>query len=367
MKLPQDTNNKIAKRPPIHQNNRKVNCEPNTEISQHTNTWHMSNLKHHLINNGFFVPRKYVAGQDIVYDKNSEIVEESCILRGENKSENVTNPPQRFPDVIKKKAGYVNDRLLFMGQFMREHYGHFLTEGISRYWYILQDTERNWRIPTPNYPFGIKKFIKAHLYPNRTQWKAVMKSFGLSRKNILYITDPIQAQEIIVPQCSMYNRYQIYMPHLQVTRKVAKDIIGSSHIGRDSTPVYLSRTKLNKKVRNYVGEELIEDYCREVGCKIVYPERLSLKQQIILFNRHDTFIGCIGAAFHTLLYRVVNTKAVNIYLATQSTNPNYALIDNLMQNRSYYVYCVDPVPGKIRTLQFDDQKAVDGINQYLFS
>lgn len=319
----------------------------------------MCSLKHYVIKNGFFVPNGYVARHDTVYDKNSEIVEESCVLRGKNKSKNKTNPPQRLADAIKEKATYVDKRLLFMGRFMHRHYGHFLTEGISRYWYIMQATERRWKIPAPINPSDL------HLNASEAQWRIVMTAFGLSAEDILYVSSPVQAREIIVPQCSMYNRHRVYMQHLNVTRKVAKDILGSSHLGGVSTPIYLSRTKLNKRIKTYFGEETVESHCREVGCKIVYPECLSLKEQIALFNTHDIFIGCVGSAFHTLLYRFVDRKAINVYLAAERPNPNYSLIDNLMHNESHYIRCAGPVQDVRKTFELDSKMAIGDIDKIL--
>jgi hypothetical protein len=81
----------------------------------------MEYLKFDVIKNGIFVPEGFVSKQDIVYDDNFEIVLDSCVLRGNNKSENVTNPPQHLPYEITKDIESIDGRLLFMGQFIREN------------------------------------------------------------------------------------------------------------------------------------------------------------------------------------------------------------------------------------------------------
>ena len=325
----------------------------------------MEYLKFDVIKNGIFVPEGFVSKQDIVYDDNFEIVLDSCVLRGNNKSENVTNPPQHLPYEITKDIESIDGRLLFMGQFIREHYGHFLTEGVSRYWYLLDNPVKGWKIPTSKNPFGIKKRLKNIVNPSSSYWKKAMLTFNINSNDILCVKKPIRADEIIVPQCSMYNRYKIYQKHLDVTRRLAKNIIGTTKIKKDKTPVYLSRTKLNKSMRSYLGEEPIEEFCENMGCKIVYSERLSLKEQVILFNKHDVFIGCVGSAFHSILFRFVEMSAINIYLTTESTNSNYEMIDSLMQNESHYISCIIPASDKIKTHLLDSQKAISELDDIL--
>jgi len=331
----------------------------------------MERLKHYVINNGIFVPRGIISDQDIVYDENREIVRESCILRGNNKSENITNAPKYLPREIATDIKSIDERLLFMGQFMREHYGHFLTEGVSRYWYLLDNPDENWKIPTPQNPFGLKKIGKSIIKPGLSHWKKVMLVFNIKSSDILHIKKPIRAKEVIVPQCSMYNRYKVYPKHLDVTRKIARHILGTAKLQQDIRPVYLSRTKLNKSMSSYIGEEPTEEYCKNIGCKIVYPERLSLKEQVVLINTHNVFIGCIGSAFHSLLFRFVEKNPTNIYLTTEPTEPteptksNYAMIDSVLRSKTHYIHCLKSVANKKKTNIFDSQKAISELSEIL--
>jgi len=325
----------------------------------------MEYLKYQVIKNGIFVPKGLISRQDIVYDKNNEIVLESCVLRGHKKSENVTNPPKYLPTEIEERIESIDEQLLFLGQFMREHYGHSLTEGVSRYWYLLDHSIKNWKIPTSSNPFTMKRLIKSILMPSSAHCKKAMLAFNINYRDILCTQKPVRANRIIVPQCSMYNRHKIYQKHLDVTIKIAKNIISPIKIKQDQTPVYLSRTKLNRSMKGHQGEKSVEAYCKKLGCNIVYPEQLSLKQQIVLINTHDIFIGCIGSAFHSLLFRFVDRKATNIYLTEESNNPNYKLIDALMHNESYYIRCISLATGNTKDRVVDSEKAISNLSNIL--
>lgn len=320
-----------------------------------------------VVKDGVFVPSGMVSNLDVVYDSEYGVVTESCVLRGNNKSEIFSSPPEFLADKIIQKIEKVDRRLLFMGQFMWGHYGHLVTEGISRYWYLMQNPEKKWCIPTSENPFGIKEVIKCYLKPGVSHRKKFMQVFGIGHADILVVDKPVQATEIIVPHPSMYNRYEIYPSHLAVTRKLGREIVRSSTIRHDTRPVYLSRTKLNRKTRAHTGEDRVESYCKEQGYKIVYPEQLSLKEQIILFNSHDIFVGCLGSAFHTIMFRFVDRKATNIYMATEGANSNYDMVDNLMGSTSRYIACIFPVSESSKTLELNYQKAIEGLDEISIS
>ncbi len=249
-----------------------------------------------------------------------------------------------------------------MGQFTSQHYGHLLTEGLSRYWYIANNALDGAKIPTLVDPFGMEEIVKSLLHPQQSHWREFLRAFRIRRGDIFVTKEPVQASEILVPHPSMTNRHEMLPCHLDVTRKAAAQILGKSIPLQDPTPVWLSRAKLKKKTRAYIGEQAIEDYCREQGCLIVYPEQMSLRKQIALFNAHDTFIGCTGSAFHTVMFRIVDRPANNVYLLSVPANSNYHMIDTLMENNSHYISCAEESAGPRKTWKLDYNDAVGGLN-----
>lgn len=325
----------------------------------------MNTPDYKVVKRGIFVPKGLLSGQDLVYNEKREIVEESCLLRGENKSENISNPPELIPDTVTISNEFSNRRLLFLGDFQQVHYGHLITEGISRYWYLRDDAEDQCTIPTTRNPFEFRGKVQSLIKPRGNRWRTVLDKFGLEADDFLIVPadHAVQAKEIIVPNCSMYNRCEIHEVHLAISKRIASNMLGSTRTEYDATPVYLSRVKTRRVVNNVRNEGPIEEYCRTSGFKIIYPERLSLKKQIDIFNRHDVFIGFIGSAFHTLLFRTTDRKATNIYLAYEHASSNYKLIDELMQNSSYYVQCAHGESK--RTFVCDPDKAIRGIRDVM--
>lgn len=149
-----------------------------------------------------------------------------------------------------------------------------------------------------------------------------------------------------------------------VTRKIASHLLAGERPPSDPTPVYLSRTKARHTSRVFHGELEIEDYCRRRGFRIVYPERMSLRRQVRLFNAHNVFLGIQGSAFHTTLFRVGDETAHHVYLGDES-GPTYALIDSLLGTSSDFVRCVLRTPGKAKHRQLDVKEAIAGIDRHL--
>ena len=62
---------------------------------------------------------------------------------------------------------------------------------------------------------------------------------------------------------------------------------------------YVSRTKLSSTSR-LIGEKLLEKKLKEFGYQIIYPESISLKQQLEIYASADRLVFCEGSAVHGL-------------------------------------------------------------------
>lgn len=330
----------------------------------------MNQLQYDVVKDGIFLPSGLVSAHDIVYDAEYRLVDTSCLKRGKDNVINVTEAPEYLPAKARRRlerqvAPREHEKLLFLGTFAEKHYGHLLTEGISRYWFRMEYPEYEARIPTPINPFGFRWQAQCSLKPQYCHWKAFLNVFTIGPEDIRLSHSPLRASEIVVPHPSMINRGRIFPAHLAVTKRVAQQFLHPSEISRRTSPLYLSRSRFTRKgKKQYLGEIALEEHCRKHGCRVVYPERLSLREQIVLFNSHDTFIGLNGSAFHTIMFRVVDRKATNIYLLDRAENSNFEIIDKLMDTSAHYIPCaVDAVGERVWKVDYD--KAVEGLRAVL--
>lgn len=73
-----------------------------------------------------------------------------------------------------------------------------------------------------------------------------------------------------------------------------KDYQVSTHL-LDTDKVYFSRTAFGKASGTEFGEDMIENIYKDNGYKILYPEKLSLYDQIYVWN-HANRIACINGS-----------------------------------------------------------------------
>ena len=142
------------------------------------------------------------------------------------------------PDKIvpPKKLTRIKQTFIY-GGLIWGHYGHLLTSDIARLWYAAKD-ER--------YP------ILCHGVKQKTLVDIFFKSINLDIHRFISFNYPVLLQEVIVPYPSISlerkgeQQREIFEVHKFIPENVAQNMLSATQ-QRTSQPLYLSRTKLNKK------------------------------------------------------------------------------------------------------------------------
>ena len=330
----------------------------------------MSLLGYKIVEDGYFLPRGLVADFDLVYDSHGRLIRESLLRRwgGYRPQGVILRGPSLLPSqFVRGRTRTVAESLVFLGPYDFQHYGHWITEGLARFWYLLR--HRGEDVEAAAAPGTIPPGRHRSSTGPFRAWRSAFDAFRLARR---VLPGAARAERIIVPDCSMQNRGYVHSEHLDTTRKIARDVLGDEHVAACGVPVYLSRTKLasapetGRAPRRFDGELEIEQYCAARGCRVVHPETLSLRDQVRLFNAHDVFIGIRGSAFHTALFRIRRKRAVHLYLCSAKptrSSKNYDLLDALTGTASYRIICATPM--HVRHFALDARKAIGGIAAHL--
>ncbi len=196
--------------------------------------------------------------------------------RSDNTKHLITEPVKRH-----KKA-------IYLGCVIR-HWGHFLVEGISRWWFLLQDDK-------------YKDYELCYVVygQERDFMLQIMDMFGLDKNRLKRLERNTEYAELIIPEVS--TEFKCFW-----TDEYKKTI---SKIKENITPVfndkiYLSRTKFGDRI---LGEKIVEKTFKKNGYKIIYPERLPIKKQLSIFMGANN-IACIsGTTAHNLIFAREGTK-----------------------------------------------------------
>ena len=278
----------------------------------------MSLLRYKIVEDGYFLPRGLVADFDLVYDAHGRLIRESILRRRGGRLRVIPSraPSLLPPQFVRGRTRTVTENLVFLGPYDFRHYGHWITEGLARFWYLLR--HRGEDVEAAVAPGTIPPGRHRSPTGSSRTWHVAFDAFRLARRRLSGAT---RAKRIIVPDCSMQNRGYIHSEHLDTTRKIARHVLGDEHVAACEVPVSLSRTKLasapktGRAPKRFDGELEVEQYYAARGCRVVHPESLSLRDRVRLFNAHDVFIGIQGSAFHTGLFRIRRKRAAHLICA----------------------------------------------------
>jgi hypothetical protein len=228
--------------------------------------------------------------------------------------------PERID--VPKMVFKSEEEFIYVGDYTANmHYGHFLIEAIGPLYYLLNDDHTKILCNEVNRPF---KSIFVDEFFNLADFKNDFCSFNKL----------VQVKKAIVPQHTLCFGYEAFSAHRLIPELIAKNVITDPKMTQQ--PVYFSRTRLNG-LRKILNEEKLENTLQEAGVLIVYPETLSLKQQIEIVNKHSVIIACSGSALHTVLFDVLGNKTLIVIEDEDKYDKNFFIVDAIKSINSIYI------------------------------
>lgn len=221
---------------------------------------------------------------------------------------------------------------LYIGNLV-SHYGHFLTDTLSRFWPLLRDPDREF-------------VLLAHAPKQDTRWHDVavigeiLARFGRTTGDVVTFDAPRRVRRATIPGPSFVERSHAHAVFGEVMQFLGRPFWSSDCVDREERPVYLSKSRLASGVSRLINEAELERELERRGFDVIYPETLSLPEQVSLFARRRFVAGTAGSALHTSLMSAPGRRilALNIH---QHLHANYALFDRLNGNEAFYYF----VPG----------------------
>ncbi|WP_454811536.1 glycosyltransferase family 61 protein [Labrys neptuniae] len=263
-----------------------------------------------------------------VFDLQGTIIRDATDYKGPQNEDLVQVPemPCSLDNVV--DGGVSN--VIFGGR-INLYYGHFLFETLPRLWSVAQ------------HGLGGRKVLVQAQWP-MDQWinhhfvQVFLSALGIQRSDIIQCTRPeiYHDVEIALP-CLRQNAWVYPQATQELFTRIGSNILGDAPRNANSTPVYISKTKLTHKISGIVNEIEIENILKEKGVDIVYPETMSIKDQLLLFRDREVILGTVGSAFHSAGF--AQSQARQIMIAHgERVNPNYGLLDIAFNSKTEYYY-----------------------------
>ncbi len=181
-----------------------------------------------------------------------------------------------------------SDEEVIFGGGLTCHFGHFISEDLSRMWFLLEFQTAGLKVA----------------FFNLFNWKVgrwVYKLFdllGLPEDRILFVDKPTRFKSIIVPDQAAYIKEDFTSKFLLPYRRIASRIRPLDGVKK----LFLTRS-LDLHTKNYIANmKYFEDFYAARGFKIVAPEKLSIADQISLITGADEIATFLGTLAHWSLF-----------------------------------------------------------------
>ena len=299
-------------------------------------------LKCPSYDNAYIVPSQPDKGQiGGVFTENKIFVRSSALHEGSSESVVVVNDDNLFES---------EDIVIYLGTF-HSIWGHALTDSLKKVWFLETETGRELLR-------NGAKLVYIYLEYSDSYTRYMLHMAGIDLENLYEIKKTTRFKRIYVPDNSIiYNplnearcftkEYAIVIEKMIKAFELQHTFIGSNGFDK----VYFSRRKIFQNGREW-GENNIERVFYNLGYKTIYPETLSIDEQINILRNCSHFATTEGSISHSAIFCKPGTNVILVrkcnrinfhqLLINEVAKLNITYID---ANKSYVLNEAMPLKG----------------------
>jgi capsular polysaccharide biosynthesis protein len=218
------------------------------------------------------------------------------------------------------------------------HFGHFLTESISRLW-GWDEAKR--RYPDLKALYRIRDISKV----NERFERRLMTAFGIDAGDIVAVDEPVYVNSLVTATTMWHNADPHYVhPALtEVWDRITRNLADPAAPTYDR--VFVSRTSVwRRRGCQNIGE--VERFFEEHGFTVIYPEDLDLATQAAIFATTPVIAGFAGSAMFNIMHSK-NLKTLILLGHEAYTARNEHLYSSLIGGPVHYFWSRPEVPHPV--------------------
>lgn len=258
------------------------------------------------LNDGLVAPLRYLPDQNRaptalraesgVYSKDGEFVALSRLVRNGNR---LTFPAQFEAETTEQRNA------VYCGRWF-DHFGHFILESLARLWCSddYPDHVLCWSVPEGE-------------TARPKQWQLDLVKFLCGERELMFINEPTRFLQVVVPKAGFEIPGRFSTEHVRFLRSH-----GRPYAPMPKTFLWLSRSKV-EPAYGLLNSDVLELHLAATGWQIIYPELLSVEEQVNLLAGAERIAGEEGSALHMLML-VQNPQDLQVDLFPRRSKPETA-------------------------------------------
>lgn len=282
-------------------------------------------IEDHL--NVVYVPNTAETGRAWgIFDEQGRLVPATGFYRGPT-HKLVMQEPTTTLDLMSVRDEAPDDVYLYGGA-MHVHYGHFLLSTLSRYWSISAHGRGTTKMLVNAGDDAAHWFAYPHI-------SYAFGQLGLGPDDFVRFDRPTRIRRLIVPSPSFEEEHYAHTAFADLGHIIGAGP-GNPSNTRNSTPVYISKTRLQSGVWRVLNEDAILDVLIKHGVDVVFPEQMSFPNQIGLYANRAIVCGAVGSGLHSSIFAQSPARIV-AYNRDPVILTNYPLLDAINGVKAEYV------------------------------
>lgn len=216
-------------------------------------------------------------------------------------------------------------------RYLIPHWGTFLVDCMRRMYYkFFTENGKKCKVAVIGINLESKPF-----YDIRDQCYSFLQSLGVERKDFIVINQPAKFRKVFVPEVG-YEYKQFYYREFLIPYQISSEYFCKQMTKTYPERIYLSRTKF--KGKKETGEKQIEKFFSKNGFCIIYPEKLSIGEQVRLFANAKIIASVEGTIAHNILFAQPGVRQIIIRKQSE-LNIRQVLFDEAKQIKIQYIDC----------------------------
>jgi capsular polysaccharide biosynthesis protein len=234
----------------------------------------------------------------------------------------------------RKKAVRLPGQYFYLGSEYPQHFGHVMTEQVSRLW--------AWRAAKERYP-DLKALVsvsrvKDGLLPFE---KAIFEAAGIAAEDLIGIKGFARVDQLLAAAPMFVNPAFIHPAIVDVWRRIGTTLRRDAPQREYPEKIFASRRPTRLKRRCHNTEEL-ENWFRDRGFTIVYPEDHSIAEQAMIFDCAHVIAGFAGSGLFTMMFSE-QPKPIIMISSTSYTARNEYLIASAIGHDLTVIYSIPDI------------------------